>query len=129
MVNHNYTKEISGCGLVGIFDTRGKRMPGELVLRSVAALHERGNGLGGGFAAYGIYPKHKDFFAFHMLLDNEPARKQLEDFLAAKFHIELGEPIPTRSPDERYPEKSAGINPEEAIFPVKPPSCIPAPAA
>ena len=30
-------------------------------------MHVRGNGLGGGFAAYGIYPKYDDYYAFHMM--------------------------------------------------------------
>ena len=35
-------------------------------------MHDRSNGLGGGFAAYGIYPEYRDFYALHMFLMTEP---------------------------------------------------------
>ena len=50
----------SGCAISGIIDRSGKRMSGEKVIRSIAVMHDRSNGLGGGFAAYGIYPEYKD---------------------------------------------------------------------
>ena len=75
MVNHNFQKDISGCGLVGIMNTTGKRFSGANILKGIAVLHDRGNGLGGGFAGYGIYPKYKDFYAFHMLIENKDAKK------------------------------------------------------
>ena len=46
----------SGCAIAGIFDKSGARMNGEAIIESIAVMHDRSNGLGGGFAAYGIYP-------------------------------------------------------------------------
>ena len=46
----------SGCAISGVIDKSGKRMNGEVMIRSIATMRERSNGLGGGFAAYGIYP-------------------------------------------------------------------------
>ena len=37
-------------------------------------MHDRSNGLGGGFAGYGIYPEYKDLYAFHIFYDD--ARRQ-----------------------------------------------------
>lgn len=34
-------------------------------------MHERSNGLGGGFAAYGIYPEYRDFYAFHVFFEDD----------------------------------------------------------
>jgi glutamate synthase domain-containing protein 1 len=56
-----------GCGLVGICDESGKRFSGEVAIQAIAVQHDRGNGLGGGFAGYGIYPEFPDHFAFHMM--------------------------------------------------------------
>ena len=39
---------LGGCGLMGVCDQSGARMSGELALRSMASMHDRGNGLGGG---------------------------------------------------------------------------------
>ena len=41
-------------------------------------MHDRSNGLGGGFAGYGIYPEYKDFYAFHIFYDDIAARKTCE---------------------------------------------------
>ena len=59
-------------------------------------MHDRSNGLGGGFAGYGIYPEHKDFYALHMFFDSNTCRKECEAFLKDGFEIVKSEPIPTR---------------------------------
>ena len=38
-------------------------MTGKKIIESMKPMHDRSNGLGGSFAAYGIYPEYKDFFA------------------------------------------------------------------
>ena len=45
-------------------------MTGEQIIESMVPMHDRSNGLGGGFAGYGIYPEYKDFYAFHMFFDD-----------------------------------------------------------
>jgi glutamate synthase domain-containing protein 1 len=47
----------------------GKRMSGEDIIKSIAVMHDRSNGLGGGFAAYGIYPEYKDYYSFYIFYD------------------------------------------------------------
>ena len=42
------------------------RINGSEIIKSIALMHDRSNGLGGGFAAYGIYPEHKDEYAIHV---------------------------------------------------------------
>ena len=59
-------------------------------------MHDRSNGLGGGFAAYGIYPEYKDFYALHMFYDERATRKNCEAFLKERFEIVKSEIIPTR---------------------------------
>jgi glutamate synthase domain-containing protein 1 len=86
----------SGCAISGIIDKKGKRFSGEEIIKSIALMHERSNGLGGGFAAYGIYPQYKELYAFHILYDNLSVKIQVEDFLAKHFDIESAENIPTK---------------------------------
>lgn len=38
----------SGCAIAGIFDKSGARMNGEAIIESIAVMHDRSNGLGGG---------------------------------------------------------------------------------
>ena len=86
----------SGCAIAGIFDKSGARMNGEAIIESIAIMHDRSNGLGGGFAAYGIYPEYKDYYAFHLFYDSTAARKECEDFLDRHFDMINLSKIPTR---------------------------------
>lgn len=58
---------------------------------------ERGNGLGSGYAAYGIYPDFSDKWCFHVMYDTEVAKENTEEYLRAYFSIIHSEPIPTNS--------------------------------
>ena len=46
----------SGCAVSAMISRDGRRMNGEQIIQSMVPMHDRSNGLGGGFAAYGIYP-------------------------------------------------------------------------
>ena len=86
----------SGCAISGIFSKTGRRFSGEKIIKSITVMHERSNGLGGGFAGYGIYPEYKDFYAFHMFYDSMTAKKESEEFLERHFDIINLSKIPTR---------------------------------
>lgn len=91
-----FQKEISNCGLTGFVSRKGARVEGSVIIKSVTLMHDRGNGLGGGFGAYGIYPEFRDFFAFHLMYENGMALRLTEEYLEKNFHIERQEEIPTR---------------------------------
>ncbi|WP_369019024.1 glutamine amidotransferase family protein [Thermatribacter velox] len=86
----------SGCAVVGILNRDGKLIDGEAIIKSIAVMHERSNGLGGGFAAYGIYPQYAELYAFHVLYDNRNRRGDVENLLREVFVIEHQESIPLR---------------------------------
>jgi glutamate synthase domain-containing protein 1 len=86
----------SGCAISGIIDKKGNRFSGSDVVKSIALMHDRSNGLGGGFAGYGIYPQFKDFFALHIFYDNDAIKHKTENFLNNHFEIESAGNIPTR---------------------------------
>ena len=44
----------SGCAISAVISKEGRRMTGEKIIESMIPMHDRSNGLGGGFAAYGI---------------------------------------------------------------------------
>ena len=89
-------KDISGCAIVGICCTDGERIDGRDIMAAIANMHERANGLGGGFAAYGIYPDWPDHYALHLMYSDAAARRQTEEYLRELFEIQHDEPIPTR---------------------------------
>ncbi len=86
----------AGCAISGIFDASGKRMSGEKIIKSIATMHDRSNGLGGGFAGYGIYPEYKQYYALHVFYNNLEAKHDTEAFLEKKFDIINLSKIPTR---------------------------------
>ncbi|MDD5154013.1 MAG: glutamine amidotransferase family protein [Desulfovibrionales bacterium] len=96
MKSWQYQKDISGCGLSGIINKNGERVTGEGIICSIACQHDRGNGLGGGFAAYGIYPDFKDHYALHIMADNLDALHAAEGFLNQTVSVVHQEKIPTR---------------------------------
>ncbi|ABN51438.1 MAG TPA: hypothetical protein DEF39_01545 [Hungateiclostridium thermocellum] len=86
----------SGCAISGIFSKSGKRISGEAIIKSIATMRDRSNGLGGGFAGYGIYPEYKDFYAFHIFYDGDVAKEECEKFLERHFDIINLSKIPTK---------------------------------
>ena len=46
----------SGCAIAGIFHKKGGKIGGDTIIRAMEPMHDRSNGLGGGFAGYGIHP-------------------------------------------------------------------------
>ena len=71
-------------------------MTGESIIEAMKPMHDRSNGLGGGFAAYGIYPEYKEFYALHFFFNSRSTRKECEQFLKESFEIVKSEIIPTR---------------------------------
>ena len=91
----------AGCAISAIMNRKGERFTGERIIQSIALMHDRSNGLGGGFAAYGIYPEYKELTAFHVFYDHVNARNETEVFINDHFLLAMGGKIPTR--------KTAGI--------------------
>lgn len=86
----------SGCAIAAVISKDGNKMTGEKIIESMKPMHDRSNGLGGGFAAYGIYPEYKEFYALHMFFQDRASRKNCEVFLKEHFEIVKSEIIPTR---------------------------------
>jgi len=97
-INNPYDddKIIDACSLFGAMDTSGRRFSGEGVIRAIANMHVRGNGLGGGFAIYGLYPNYADLYAFHIMYLSREGQRETEAFLKDKFDLVYDEEVPTR---------------------------------
>lgn len=89
-------KVIDACGIFAMMSRQGRTFSGAQAITAMANMHDRGNGLGGGFAAYGIYPEYKDFYAFHIMYDDLAAKEEAERFILDHFTVEKDEDIPTR---------------------------------
>jgi glutamate synthase domain-containing protein 1 len=86
----------SGCGVSGIMNRDGKIFSGDSIMTSICSMTERGNGLGSGFAGYGIYPEFRDNWCFHVMYDENNAKETVEEYLKSVFDIVHHEPIPVK---------------------------------
>jgi glutamate synthase domain-containing protein 1 len=93
---HNDDKVIDACSIFGAMDVTGRRFSGNGVVKAITNMHDRSNGLGGGFAVYGLYPDYADSYAFHIMYLNDAAQNQTEAFLKENLHILYGEKVPTK---------------------------------
>ncbi len=100
MIKEGSVRIPSGCAVAAVISRDGNRVTGETVVRAMKPMHDRSNGLGGGFAGYGIYPEYKDLYAFHFFFDCRDTRKRCEAFMKEHFEVVKGELIPTRKMPE-----------------------------
>lgn len=98
----------SGCAISGIISKDGKNINGKKIVKSISVMHDRSNGLGGGFAGYGIYPQYKDLYAFHIFYDGTKSREECERFLDRHFDVINLSKIPVK--------KTAKISNEPLIW-------------
>ncbi len=90
----------SGCSIAGFINKDGRRESGKRITDCIENMHERSNGLGGGFAAYGIYPEYKEHYALHLFFNDRQAQRNTEDYLHRHADIYKSEFIPTRRVDQ-----------------------------
>lgn len=88
-------KEISGCGLVGMMNEKRKPIAGAQIIAAMNLMAFRSNGLGAGYAGYGIYPDYNDSYVFHMMFEDDKSKQETEKHLERNFKIQLDEKIPT----------------------------------
>ncbi len=86
----------SGCAISAIISKEGERFSGETIIKSMIPMHDRSNGLGGGFAAYGIYPEYKELYALHIFYNDNEDRVNCERLLKDRFEIVKAENIPIK---------------------------------
>ncbi len=91
------TKEIQACAVFGVMDRSGRRFDGSMIVEAMKNMRVRGNGLGGGFAVYGIYPEYKDYYALHVMFqeDDPDLKQEVDEFLHRNFDVVHDEEIPT----------------------------------
>jgi glutamate synthase domain-containing protein 1 len=97
-INNPYgdAKVIDACSIFGAMDTSGKCFSGEGVFRAIANMHDRGNGLGGGFAIYGLYPDFANRYAFHIMYLCRESKEITEAYIKERFYLDYSEEVPTR---------------------------------
>ncbi|MCM8759422.1 MAG: glutamine amidotransferase family protein [Candidatus Omnitrophica bacterium] len=86
----------SGCGVAGIINKNAIRFSPDTIISSICMMKERGNGLGSGYAGYGIYPELRDKWCLHIMYDKPGEKENVEEFLETGFNIVEQQPIPVK---------------------------------
>lgn len=89
-------KVMAACSIFGMIDTSGKRVGGQGVIRAIANMHDRSNGLGGGFGIYGLYPELSEQYALHVMYGDRASQRAVEEYLRESFDVVHEEEIPCR---------------------------------
>jgi glutamate synthase domain-containing protein 1 len=100
---YNDPKVVDACSLFGMMDLSGQRFGSKDPVKAIANMHDRGNGLGGGFAVYGLYPKFKDDYALHIMYLDSETKKTVEAQLERWFGLLKSEEVPSREANVRDP--------------------------
>ncbi|MCX8151139.1 MAG: glutamine amidotransferase family protein [Candidatus Bathyarchaeota archaeon] len=93
----NQDKDFAGCSIFGMMSLEGKRFSSEDPIKAISNMHDRSNGLGGGFAVYGIYPDFKDYYALHIMYLSKDAKEKTDRVLASCFNIIYDEEMQTKA--------------------------------
>lgn len=98
MMNKSFTqmpriREHAACGIAGLFNLDKKPVSGENIAKMMAQMEERENGLGAGYAAYGLFPKMKDYYCMQLILDDLDVKSKVEEFLKTYTDIVWDEEV------------------------------------
>jgi glutamate synthase domain-containing protein 1 len=94
---NGFRKEMSACGIAGLINIDGKRENGRKVVDMITTMLERENGLGAGYACYGLFPEMKEHYCIQLLLDDMQSKEAVEDFLVERVEVHKDEEVFTRT--------------------------------
>lgn len=90
------TKDIGACGIAGLINLNGKTENGKRVVDMITTMTDRENGLGAGFACYGLFPDLADYYCVQLLLDDEEAKEKVSEYFSRVTNIIKDEKVFTR---------------------------------
>ncbi len=97
---------MGGCGIAGVMNMAGEKVCGDRIARMLSTMSERENGLGAGYAAYGLFPDDlKDLYCLQFLFDDEKAMTVTEEYLKNRGAIVRDERVPTQRVDSLRPPR------------------------
>ena len=88
---------MGACGISGYMNFDGTRDSGEKIKKMITVLKDRENGLGAGYAAYGIFEGTglEDKYNLQCLFDDLETKDIVEEYIKTMGNIVKSEPIPT----------------------------------
>jgi len=78
---------MGGCGIASCISLKGERIRGDRIARMLTIMEERENGLGAGYACYGLFPERKDQYCLQFFFDDEEGKRATEEFLNGRLEV------------------------------------------
>ncbi|MBS3969512.1 MAG: glutamine amidotransferase family protein [Clostridia bacterium] len=75
------------CGIAGFISQDQVRENGQRIRKAIVLQNDRGNGLGAGYGAYGIFPEYKDLYAFQIACNEKSQHEEVYSYLIKYFKI------------------------------------------
>jgi glutamate synthase domain-containing protein 1 len=85
--------QMGGCGIAGCMGFHGKTISGERISKMLSTMGERENGLGAGYACYGLFPRNRDDYCLQFFFDDEAAQRKVEELLSRHASIAKDEKV------------------------------------
>ncbi len=96
-------KVFDACGIAGFLNVDGSLEDGRKVTQMMSVLKDRENGLGGGYAVYGVWPEYKDQYCIQVLLDDMVSYNKVEEYLKEVVEIVKEEECPVSNNIQPHP--------------------------
>ncbi|UCH90250.1 MAG: glutamine amidotransferase family protein [Thermoplasmata archaeon] len=93
---NGFSKDIEACGIAGLINVNGKRTDGNDVVDMITTMTDRENGLGAGYACYGLFPELAGKYCVQLLLDDTTAKSRVEEYFKDITNIIKDEKVFTR---------------------------------
>lgn len=87
-------KIFDACGIAGFLNVDGRLVNGRMIKQMMSIMRDRENGLGGGYAVYGVWPEYRDQYCLQVLLDEKVDHLKVEEYLKSIVDIVKEEHVP-----------------------------------
>ncbi|MCE5297189.1 MAG: hypothetical protein LLG16_08835 [Euryarchaeota archaeon] len=89
--------QIGGCGIAALISLDGRLVAGDRIRSMLTIMEERENGLGSGYACYGLFPRNKDDYCMQFFFDDEGAKQKVEELLSVMTEVVKDERVFTKT--------------------------------
>jgi glutamate synthase domain-containing protein 1 len=93
---NGFRRDIEACGIAGHINIDGRRETGRKAAEMLETMVDRENGLGAGYACYGLFPNLADYYCIQLLLDDICAKECVEEYFKSVAEIVKDEPVYTQ---------------------------------
>ena len=93
---NGFRKDSEACGIAGLINIDGKLETGRRAAEMLETMIDRENGLGAGYACYGLFPDLADHYCVQLLLDDICAKETVEEYFKSVAEVVKDEKVYTQ---------------------------------